>query len=321
MDIDVVMLWVDSSDDNWRKKINKFLEKKIDWNNKKGSTRYNSINEIEIAITSVIKHASYVRNIFLVTDNQKPKRFEELKDKAKKRNINLILIDHKEIFKGNEEYLPTFNCLTIEALIYKIPELSEYFVYFNDDFFLIKETKPEDFFIKNKPVLRGKWLEYDENRWITNLMHSRKRKRIFCHRFGKQDTAKLLGFDKYYDFHHTPHPIRKSTIKSFFEKDSNLLEDNLKHKFRHKSQILLQGLANHLEIKAKTCILKSDLSLVYTHKYSWFSILKKVLKSELRAEKELFLCLQSLETVSKPKLKFLLKWIDKKLDSNFVQEL
>lgn len=37
--------------------------------------------------------------------------------------------------------------------------------------------------------------------------------------------------------------------------------------------------------------------------------------------KTLFLCLQSLETANKRKLRFLLKRIDKKLDSSFADEL
>ncbi|WP_435254781.1 Stealth CR1 domain-containing protein [Tenacibaculum sp. A30] len=321
MQIDAVITWVDSSDEVWRNKINQYLEKKIDWNNKKDSTRYNSINEIEISITSILKFATFIKNIYVVTDNQIPNNFFELKKRAIDLGVNLELIDHKILFKGYEEYLPVFNSQTIETMLYRIPNLSEHFVYFNDDFFLIRETSPDDFFKDSYPLIRGKWKEYDENIWYKKVVNSRKRKRIFCHRYTKEDTAKLLGFGKYFNIHHTPYPLRKSTIQNFFEENPKLLESNIKHRFRHKDQFLLQSLANHLEIKNGTCTLTKKLSLFYTHKYGWSKIFKKMYKADLKKEKVLFLCLQSLETVSKRKLRFLLRWIDKKLDSNFANEI
>mgnify|MGYP000206343955 CR=1 FL=1 len=154
MNIDVVILWVNSSDEVWKNKINQYLENKIDWDDKEESTRYNSINEIEISITSVIKNASFIRNIFVVTDNQKPKKFEELKELAKKSDINLKLIDHKDIFTGYEKYLPTFNNRSIEALMYRIKGLSEHFLYANDDMFVNASLASSFFFKNGTPVVR-----------------------------------------------------------------------------------------------------------------------------------------------------------------------
>ncbi len=71
----------------------------------------------------------------MVTDNQIPKNFLKLKDKASERGVNLELVDHKVLFRGYEEYLPVFNSQTIETVLHRVPNLAEYFVYFNDDFF------------------------------------------------------------------------------------------------------------------------------------------------------------------------------------------
>mgnify|MGYP000020561868 CR=1 FL=1 len=111
--VDAVITWVDSSDSVWQNKINKHLENRIDWSDKKSSTRYNSIDEIETAIASIIKFAPFVKNIFLVTDNQSPKGFNMLKAKGENVGINLELIDHKIIFNSFENYLPTFNSCSI----------------------------------------------------------------------------------------------------------------------------------------------------------------------------------------------------------------
>jgi len=48
---------------------------------------------------------------------------------------------------------PHFNSISIETLVYQIPDLAEHFIYFNDDFFLIKETKQSDFLIKSIQLL------------------------------------------------------------------------------------------------------------------------------------------------------------------------
>jgi hypothetical protein len=46
------------------------------------------------------------------------------------------------VFSGLEDFLPTFNIRSIDAVLYKIKDLSEKFIYFNDDMFLIKKSRP-----------------------------------------------------------------------------------------------------------------------------------------------------------------------------------
>ncbi|WP_428740411.1 Stealth CR1 domain-containing protein [Tenacibaculum sp.] len=321
MQIDAVITWVDSSDEVWRNKINQYLDKKIDWDNKRESTRYNSINEIEITILSILKFAVYIKNIYVVTDNQRPHNFLKLKEKALSKGVNLELVDHTVIFRGYEEYLPTFNSQSIETMIYRIPKLSEHFVYFNDDVFLIKETKPEDFFQHGYPVLRGKWKKLKENIWYKKLGKKIKKKNKVSHLEAIDKSAKLIGFSKRYTFHHTPHPLRKSTFESFFKENIDLEVLNVKFKFRDANQYVPQGLINHLEIKNKTCVMESNLSLCYIQSYSFFKVRKKIIKANIKKKKVLFMCLQSLETAPQKTLKYILNWVDDRLDSNFANDL
>lgn len=320
MQIDAVITWVDSSDENWRNKINQYLENKIDWNNKKESTRYNSINEVEICIQSILKFATYIKNIYLVTDKQKPKNFEVLKNNALKKDVKLELIDHKIIFKKYEKYLPTFNSQSIESVLYKIPNLSEHFVYFNDDMFLINKTKSEDFFKKGFPVLRGKWIRYNEDIFYKKIFITDKKKNKVSHRKAKETASKILGFDKNYNFHHTPYPLRKSTFEVFFKENEEILIQNIRHRFRHLNQYVPQGLINHIEIKNNTWVGEKKLSLSYVQSYNFFKLKKKLFKANMMGDDLLFMCFQSLETANEKSLRFILKWIDKKLDTNFTDE-
>ena len=81
MNIDAVITWVNSSDAFWQSKINSYLVEKINWKDKEASTRYNSINEVEVAITSIAKYATFIKNIYIVTDNQVIDNFEILRKK------------------------------------------------------------------------------------------------------------------------------------------------------------------------------------------------------------------------------------------------
>ena len=49
-------------------------------------------------------------------------------------------------------YLPTFNINSIELNLHRIKGLSEHFVFFNDDMFLLKPVYMEDFFKDEKPI-------------------------------------------------------------------------------------------------------------------------------------------------------------------------
>ena len=74
-------------------------------------------------------------------------------------------------------FLPTFNIRSIDAMLHRVEGLSETFVYFNDDVFLINKIREEDWFVKNKGVLMGKWVkDYSIN---TLKVLSGKFKKIF----------------------------------------------------------------------------------------------------------------------------------------------
>lgn len=317
--IDAVIPWVDGNDEDWQQKINKYLEVKIDFDKKKESVRFNSIGEIDIAIRSIIKFAPYFRNIFLVTDNQKPESFDTLRTLAKSKGINLLLIDHKIIFEGFEEYLPCFSSCSIETMFIKIPNLSEHFVIFNDDFFLMRETKPTDFFIDGYPIIRGRWKKFNEDKKIRKFYHNvlsfvgkPKIKKGVSFKGIQQKGARLAGTDKYVRHFHAPYSVRKSVLVDYFKK--NDLVDNIKYRFRDKNQFVVYSLADHLEIKNNTCHFKRNTKLTYFRTY------KNIIKVKLKLfwfsknKNKIFITCQSLEMADDKTQKYLLKWFDKRLN-------
>lgn len=141
--IDVVFTWVDDSDENWRNKKDYHAKKLA---NPTASyaldkARFTNHNELHYSVKSVLKHIPWVNKIYIITDGQTPKWYNVNKSKK------IIIIDHKDIIA--KEYLPTFNSHVIEANIHKIKNLSEYFIYFNDDVFVARDLPKNHFFESN----------------------------------------------------------------------------------------------------------------------------------------------------------------------------
>lgn len=139
-DIDFVIPWVDDKDPVWREKKNHYLGKKETEGNTE--VRYRDWDTLKYWFRGVEKFAPWVRYVFFVTDDQKP-------DWLNTDHPKLKWVKHTDFIP--QEYLPTFQVNPIELNLHRIEALSENFVYFNDDVFLIRETKPEDFFKNGLP--------------------------------------------------------------------------------------------------------------------------------------------------------------------------
>ncbi|QEY25647.1 stealth family protein [Neisseria zalophi] len=140
--VDVVFTWVDNSDPNWQDKYQNCI-KEISYEGLYNNdiARFNNHNELYYSIYSVKKFMPWVRNIYIVTDNQLPTWLNN------DNNDNIFIINHTEIIE--HQYLPTFNSHVIEANLHKIPNLSENFIYFNDDVFVARPLSKEHFFRPN----------------------------------------------------------------------------------------------------------------------------------------------------------------------------
>lgn len=138
--IDIVVPWVDDTDPVWRAKKAKHTGAEI----KEGNTeaRYRDWDNLKYWFRGVEKFAPWVRHVYFVTDDQKPEWLNVDHPKLK-------WVKHTDYIP--HEYLPTFNSHVIEWNLHRIEGLAEHFVYFNDDVFLIRDTKPEDFFKDGVP--------------------------------------------------------------------------------------------------------------------------------------------------------------------------
>ena len=115
--VDIVYTWVNGSDKNWLQKKNDTLKKYSNFHKKdevSGNARFYDRDELKYSLRSISKFAKWIRNIFIITDNQIPEWLNLNHSKIK-------VIDHKDIFKN--EHLPSFNSNAIESNIHNIKEL------------------------------------------------------------------------------------------------------------------------------------------------------------------------------------------------------
>ena len=137
--IDVAYTWVNRSDPSWWESF-KFYQQIHDGELDRSNTelhRFADNGELRHSLRSLHKFAPWVRNIFIVTNGQVPSWLNTSHKRIK-------LVTHAEIFL-NSSHLPTFSSPAIEANIHRIPEISEHFIYFNDDIFIGQPIYPEDF--------------------------------------------------------------------------------------------------------------------------------------------------------------------------------
>ena len=308
--IDAVITWVDGSDEDYKKKIENHLTTSTNY-----KKQYLQANEIEYCVKSILKFAPFVRRIFIVTDSQKPS-FSGLKDLIVSKKVKVV--DHKEIFKGYEKYLPTFNIRSIDAVLHRIEDLSEMFVYFNDDVFLINKIREEDWFVENKVVLMGKWAKSYSINPIKVL--SAKFKKAFGLRpsfnASQSKAANLSGFKKeYFKSYHTARPQIKSLIKEFYHKNPGSLIDQIKYRFRHYNQFMPYSLCWHLLIKENRAIIKGvkELKEIQQTKNLNAKQLISILEKLDDTKEVKYLNIQDLNYASKDVFMIFDKWMRKKL--------
>ncbi|KAK9811335.1 hypothetical protein WJX72_002047 [[Myrmecia] bisecta] len=147
--IDVVYTWVNGSDPAFLGSLMAWRQRELDAGNIKaedvpvpealtGGSRYRDNEELRYSLRSVYQYASWVRNIYLVTNGQVPCWLDL-------SHPQIHVIPHSQIFT-NTSHLPTFSSPAIEVHLHRIPGLSNKFIYFNDDVFLMQPVWPDDFY-------------------------------------------------------------------------------------------------------------------------------------------------------------------------------
>jgi hypothetical protein len=269
-DIDVVYTWVDGNDPDFIRQLAKYRDAEPQTQDPfiAGARRFRDNDELRYSLRSLEMYAPWVRNIFLVTNGQVPPWL-------KLDHPRLRLVRHDRIFPDKAD-LPTFNSSAIEAHLHRIPGLSRQFLYFNDDAFLGRPIRREDFLPDaNKPRI---WVEP----WrlpdfqldpCDNIVH---RFLAYNHvllksAFGKRDYASLPHVPMLYD-RHKIEKVQKLWRKEFARTSSQ--------RFRQEDSVMLHVLYAHYQASLSRC----EISVVGPEDYKFIGFQPPLEKSVAELE-------------------------------------
>jgi hypothetical protein len=241
--IDVVVAWVDGSDPKHRAKRKRYLaDPGGDAEPERVATderRFSDNEEIRFCLRSIRNYAPWVRTIWLVTDNQVPAAI----DRRRAEQENVRIVDHREIFRGYEQFLPTFNSYAIETMLWRIEGLADRFLYFNDDMMLVGPVEPTNFFSNGGEVrLRGRWSTWEEQLERGNSFFAST----------KLLGAKMLGYtsEHFFSSAHMIYPMLRPAMEELFEEFKPAFLDNAEYRFRDREQFWPISAHDHRLLKS-----------------------------------------------------------------------
>jgi hypothetical protein len=259
--VDAVVAWVDGTDPQHRAKRKRYLaDPGGDAKPERVASderRFSDNDEIRFCLRSIRNYAPWVRTIWLVTDDQVPAAI----DRRKAKQYNICIVDHREIFRGYEQYLPTFNSLAIETMLWRIKGLADRFLYFNDDMMLVGPVEPTHFFSDdNKVKLRGRWTNWKEQLEKGSSFHGSN----------KLLGAEMLGYtpDHYLSTAHAVYPLLRPAMEELFEEFKPAFLANAAYRFRDRKQFWPISAHNHLLLQSdRARVIKSHDSALFSVRY------------------------------------------------------
>lgn len=240
--IDFVIAWVDDTDPVWQKAFHSYLPQSQCTDDTR-HIRYRNWDNLRYWFRGVEQFAPWVNKIHFITCGQTP---DWLNTSAPK----LHWVKHSDYIPN--EYLPTFSSRPIILNLHRIPELSEHFVLFDDDCFLIDKMEPERFFRNGLPCDLAAFNTLSPMGVFTHnvvndlcvINASFKKYEMLRKHFGKwfslQAGNKLMRtlfllpwphFTGFYD-HHLPQGFLKSTFEEVWEHHSDILLRSTAVRFR-----------------------------------------------------------------------------------------
>jgi hypothetical protein len=229
MKLDIVITWIDPHNKQWMKDKEYWYAKikgeKMQYNS---VANYSSFDEVKYCLRSIHKYMPWFNHIYLVTNNSSPKWLN-------KDYPQVTVIDHNSLMPNNES---CYNSNAHESMLYKIPGLSEYFYYFNDDLMLLKPVEISNLinshtggllYPKETDIIYSNFQYYTALQMIEEHVLRfdtgvSKARRETLKRMGIENTGIVSG--------HVPKMLSKTLCEKFNDIYSREIEDLIKTKFR-----------------------------------------------------------------------------------------
>ena len=247
--IDIVIPWVDGNDPLWRRE-----KEKYDTKRNVSDVRYQSWDNLQYVFRGIENCMPWVNKVFLITWGHLPAWLNTSYEK-------LVVVKHSDYIPA--EYLPTFNSNVIEMNYWRIDELSENFILFNDDLFPVQPIEESYYFQDNMPcaeavethfILKAdKGLDLQMNYACVNNMVLLNRNfdkkqvvsqnydkwfnPIYGERLAQNENLRFWNNFESFVYPHEAMPMKKSVLKEIWEKEPEALDISSRNKFRAHSDV------------------------------------------------------------------------------------
>lgn len=214
-EVDLVVPFVNNREKVWLKTHEEYCSKhkKDGLCTETQSVRFDDLGFFRFMLEGVKKFMPFIRKVHLIVSN-----IEQVPSYVDTTKINIVL--HKDIIPP--KFLPTFNSTTIEMFIHNIPDLTEHFIYSNDDMFPVGMLSKEDFFTKDGKI-KMSFTELELGNSTSSFRKVCFNNQLYvCNSFG----FKCEG-DKFIKPKHTMTPMLKSHVELVRNKDKKTIEDNI----------------------------------------------------------------------------------------------
>lgn len=242
--VDVVVTWVDDTDAAWRALRDQHLVRSgADPSDVATPDRFRDWDLLRFWFRGIAANCPWVGTVHLVTQSPPPEWLDT-------EHPRLRVVRHEDFIPS--EYLPTFNSRTIELNLHRIEGLSDRFVSFNDDMFVLRPLDETHFFRGDLPVGFGVMnaisLGDNVSHAMLNDVHllngrfskrrviARSPLRWFSPRYGRgllQNLA-LAPWPRFTGFlnHHLPLPLRRATMMRVWGEADAALERTCRSTFK-----------------------------------------------------------------------------------------
>lgn len=231
--IDIIIPWLNPNE-TWYNEYKKYAK-----NEHPGRVR--DLGIFKYLLRSISKNCSWVNKVFVVLydETQKPDWLKEGK--------RLKVIYHKDFIPS--KYLPNFNSVLTDMHFSFIEELSDNFIFMNDDMIFMKNIPETMYFENNKPVhqpsiINGKYKDKTPAQWK------------YIERNIYSFVSKIVGEDILYTTYHLPIPFNKTLQQFMWYKHKNEFENMfLNSKIRSNTNVC-NWIFYGIEEKFNKCVLK-----------------------------------------------------------------
>jgi hypothetical protein len=174
-DLDIVYTWVNGSDMMHRWKKSQLMGRMVG----EANSRDRDSDELRHSLRSIHEHMRWHRGrVTIVSPGHVPAWMDLTNPRVRVVHQDALIVDEQERF--------TFDTNTIEQNLWRLPLLSDVFVQFNDDYFVMRDCPPSVFLnehggpnlLYENGIVNGgllqvrKWLRDGGKIWIASVFHT-----------------------------------------------------------------------------------------------------------------------------------------------------